>query len=82
MSVTVRFTDQARWQLKKIDKPLALLILGWIRKNLEGCTDPRLHGYRLVPQNNSSWRYYVGDYRLICEITDSLITVLAITGFR
>ena len=41
---TVVFSNEARKDLKKLDKPTASLIVGWIRKNLEGCDNPRIHG--------------------------------------
>ncbi len=40
----VEFTKNALKQLKKMDKSSASLILGWIRKNIEGCDNPRVHG--------------------------------------
>ena len=43
MKFHVEFTDQAKKQLKKMDKHTASLIVGWIRKNLEGCSNPRIY---------------------------------------
>ena len=40
----VEFTEKALKALKKLDRYTALLIIAWIRKNLEGCTNPRQHG--------------------------------------
>lgn len=45
---TVEFTKEALRQLKKLDKYTSMLILAWIRKNLEGCSDPRQHGKGLT----------------------------------
>jgi len=72
----VEFTKAALKQLKKLDKATSALILGWIRKNLEGCTDPRLHGKGLTANRSGQWRYRVGDYRIIAEIDDGKITIL------
>lgn len=72
----VLFTDGAKKQLKKLDKHTASLILGWIRKNLEGCTNPRQHGKSLTANRSGQWRYRVGDYRLIAEIQDKEIVIL------
>ena len=66
-------------QLKKLDKYVAALIVGWIRKNLENCNDPRIHGKALTANRSGQWRYRVGDYRLICEIQDEIITILVLT---
>ena len=64
----VVFSKDALKQLKKLDKSVAALIVGWIRKNLENCSDPRRHGKGLTANRSGQWRYRVGDYRLICEI--------------
>lgn len=74
----VLLTDIASKQLKKLDKNTAKLITAWIRKNLEGCEDPRLHGKGLTANRSGQWRYRVGDYRLIAEIHDDQIVILII----
>lgn len=54
------------------------LIMAWIRKNLEGCQDPRIHGKDLTANLYGAWRYRIGDYRLITEIQDEEIIVLIV----
>lgn len=76
MSYRVVFTNTAKKQLKKFDKHTAALILSWLRKNLEGCSDPRQHGKALTANRTGQWRYRVGDYRLIAEIEDDKIIIL------
>lgn len=76
MTYRVLFTDAAKKELKKLDKPTAALILAWTRKNLEGCTNPRQHGKGLTANRSGQWRYRVGDYRLIAEIQDDEIIIL------
>lgn len=83
MKFHVEFTDQAKKQLKKMDKHTASLIVGWIRKNLEGCSNPRIIGKGLVANRSGQWRYRVGDYRLIAEIQDEKIIILIVSiGYR
>ncbi len=38
--------------------------------------DPRSIGKQL--QDSEFWRYRVGDYRILCEIQDERLTVLAV----
>lgn len=76
MKYKVEFTQRALKDLKKLDRPTAALILGWIRKNLENCENPRLHGKGLTANRSGQWRYRVGDYRLLAEISDNTITIL------
>lgn len=72
----VAFTKSALKELKKMDKPTAALIIGWIRKNLEGCSDPRIHGKGLTANKSGMWQYRVGGYRIIAEINDDTIVIL------
>lgn len=74
----VEFTKNALKQLKKLDKYTASLILGWIRKNLVDCDNPRVHGKGLTADKSGLWRYRVGDYRVLAEIKDSEILILII----
>lgn len=78
MGFKVAFTKEALKSLKKLDKGIARLIMSWIRKNLEGCTDPRAHGKGLVANRSGQWRYRIGDYRLLCEIQDEQILILVL----
>lgn len=78
MIYRVKFTERALKQLKKLDKYTAKLILAWIQKNLEGCSNPRQHGKSLIADMRGQWRYRVGNYRLIAEISDNTVTILII----
>lgn len=76
MKYKVQFTKRAMKDLKKLDRNTSALILGWVRKNLENCENPRLHGKGLTANRSGQWRYRVGDYRLLAEIEDNIITIL------
>lgn len=76
---SVVFSSTARKNLKKLDKHTASLILGWVRKNLEGCENPRMYGKGLTGDKSKQWRYRVGDYRLICDIQDDKIVIYVLT---
>ena len=78
MEYKVIFSDDAKKQLKKLDKHIAAMIIGWIEKNLEGTTNPRQHGKGLTSNRSGQWRYRIGDYRLICEILENEITILVL----
>lgn len=79
MTYHVEFTARALKELKKPDKQTAALILGWIRKNLEGCDNPRAHGKGVTANHSGEWRYRVGDYRLLAEIQDGKLVILMLT---
>ena len=72
----VEFSKLALKQLQKLDRRTTALVLGWIRKNLEGCDNPRAHGKPLTDNHTGTWRYRVGDYRIISEIQEDRIVIL------
>ena len=51
------------------------MILGWIRKNLEGCKNPRQHGKGLTANTTGEWRYRIGDYRVLFDIEDDNLII-------
>lgn len=79
MQYKVVFSEKAKKQLKKLDKHISALILGWLEKNIQGCENPRVHGKGLVENKSGQWRYRVGDYRIICEIKDSEVLILVLS---
>ena len=78
MKYKVVFSENAKKNLKKIDKHIAALIIGWLEKNIDGCSDPRVHGKGLTSNRSGQWRYRIGDYRVICEIQDDEVIVLVL----
>ena len=71
----VEFSDRALKALKKLDRLAASAITAWIKKNLEGCTDPRRLGKPLVGNKSGEWRYRVGNYRILAEIQDARLVI-------
>ena len=78
MIYKLRFTKQVLKTLEKLDKPTAALILGWIKKNLENTINPFIHGKALLGDLKGSWRYRIGDYRLICHIVNEELIILVL----
>lgn len=79
MTYRVEFTQGAFKELKRLDRHTAALILGWVRKHLENCEDPRAHGKGLTANRRGEWRYRVGDYRLLAKIDDGRILILILS---
>lgn len=75
MSYSVEYSDTALKQLKKMDRFEARLIISWIDKNLQGCTDPRVHGKGLTANRSGEWRYRIGSYRVLCIIEDNRLII-------
>lgn len=79
MKYTVEYTPQAVKELKKLDRSVRALIIGWIEKNLIGCENPRQHGKGLTANRSGQWRYRVGNYRLLAEIQEEKIVILILS---
>ena len=76
---SVQYTEKVVKQLKKLDKSTQKLILNWIEKNLDKCDNPRSKGKGLSSNRSGQWRYRVGDYRIICDIRDNELIILALS---
>ena len=77
------YAKEAKKALKKLDKPILVMVKAWIEKNLTNTDDPRRNGKALRGKYSGYWRYRVGNYRLICEIRDrELVIILIDLGHR
>lgn len=79
MSYQVETTTRFDREFKKLDKYTQRMLKAWISKHLIGCTDPRQYGKGLTANRSRQWRYRIGDYRLICEIQDDKLVILALS---
>ena len=75
---TVEFLASAKKSLKKLDRPWQKAILDYLEDEIAMLDDPRSRGNALTGDKRGLWRYRVGDYRFICDIEDSRLTILAV----
>jgi mRNA interferase RelE/StbE len=75
----VDFLDTAKRELKKLDKRWQLAILDYLEDEIAELENPRSRGKALVGDKRGLWRYRVGDYRIICDIRDSELLIVAVT---
>lgn len=71
----IELTARARKQLTKMDRFDAKIIATWIKKNLDGCANPRPFGKGLTANRSREWRYRVGSYRILALIHDDVVTI-------
>lgn len=79
MSYEVEVTPRFEREFKKLDKYTQKMIKSWITKNLVNCDNPRAHGKGLTANRSGQWRYRIGDYRMICQIEDEKLIILALS---
>ena len=78
---TVIFSENGRSDVIELRRSSACIILSWISEYLEGCNNPRVRGRSLTGEVNH-WRYKIGKYRVLAEIEEDEIVILAITRER
>ena len=71
----VSYSDEALKALKKMDSYQAKIIIGWIKKNLIDCENPRSYGESLSGNLKGFWRYRIGSYRILAEIQDDIVLI-------
>ena len=74
----MEITRTAEKQIMKLARTAQRAIQRFLRERLAACDDPRQWGKALQGEKRGLWRYRVGDYRLICDIRDEVITVVVL----
>ena len=77
MSYSVETTARFDREFRKLDRYTQRMLKGWIDKNLVNTDNPRRTGKGLTANRSGQWRYRIGDYRLICQIDDGKLVILA-----
>ncbi len=78
MAWIIEYTQTARHQLQKLDRPAAQRIVAYMDERIAGSGDPRGAGKALSGPMGELWRYRVGDFRVICDIQDSVLRILVV----
>ncbi len=79
MSYSLETTPRFDKEFKKLDNYTKRILKGWIDKYLVDCENPRQKGKSLTANLSGRWRYRIGDYRLICQIEDDKLIILALS---
>ena len=77
MGYSVRLHEHALKQLKKLDRQIARRIIDYLDE-VAALDDPRTRGKGLSGDRAGVWRYRVGDYRVLCELLDTELVILAL----
>jgi len=75
---TIEYTQTAKKQLRKLDKPMARRILDFLDDRVAKQDNPRTFGKALTGPLGTLWRYRIGDFRAICEIQDGAARILVL----
>ncbi|HPW53609.1 MAG TPA: hypothetical protein PLI19_06530 [Erysipelotrichaceae bacterium] len=78
MNFHVYFSQFAYQQLNQFDDASKVILLGWLKKNLEDTNAPRLLGKPLKNILFGHYKFIVGKFRLLILIQDKKLIVLKI----
>lgn len=74
----IKFTEIALKQFKKLNPSVAKELLTYLKNKVAKEKNPMVLGKPLLRERSGLWRYRVKDYRIICKIEDSELTILII----
>ncbi|MGA2536425.1 MAG: type II toxin-antitoxin system RelE/ParE family toxin [Terracidiphilus sp.] len=78
MAWAIEYAETAKKQLRKLDKLTARRVLDFMDERVALSEDPRALGKALKGSLGDLWSYRVGDYRVLCDIQDLVLTVLVL----
>lgn len=77
MAWTIEYSQRAAKALRKLDKPSAGRLMQALEEISE-LEDPRARGKGLTGSLAGLWRYRVGDYRIICDLINEELVIVAV----
>ncbi|MFT5933200.1 MAG: mRNA interferase RelE/StbE [Hydrogenophaga sp.] len=76
MAWQIEFDPDALKDLKRLDRPVQVRLVAFLRDRLAPLEDPRSLGEALSGALlGRYWKYRVGDWRIVCDIQDDRIVV-------
>ena len=78
MVYKLEFSKRFDRQLSKLDKSTQRYIFNWLIKHLDNVENPRYSGKSLTGNKQGLWRYRIGNYRVIVDISDTNCVIIAV----
>jgi mRNA interferase RelE/StbE len=75
---TIEYAETAKKQLRKLDKLAARRIVDFMDERVSQNDDPRRMGKALKGPLGDLWSYRMGDFRILCDIQDEVLTILVL----
>ena len=76
MGYAIEFDPAAVKDLARLDRPVQIRLVAFLRDRVAVLENPREIGEALAGSElGKYWKYGVGDWRIICDIQDRLIIV-------
>ena len=78
MVYKLEFSKRFDRQFSKLDKSTQRYIFNWLIKHLDNVENPRYCGKSLTGNKQGLWRYRIGNYRVIADISDTNCVIIAV----
>lgn len=79
MTWKVEYLSSFKKDIQKLDTQIRKRIKSFLEERLVSLDNPRSIGEALKGSKlGAYWKYRIGDYRIICDIQDNRLTVLAL----
>ena len=78
MVYKLEFSKRVDRQFSKLDKSTQRYIFNWLIKHLDNVENPRYSGKSLTGNKQGLWRYRIGNYRVIVDISDTNCVIIAV----
>jgi len=79
MAWKIEFSKKADQTLNKLDQETRKRIIRFVQERIAPSGNPRSFGAALEGDRfKRFWKYRVGDYRLVCDIQDQIVTILIV----
>lgn len=79
MAWTLECSKSALSSLKRLDRQTAVRIVDYLEDRVATSQNPRDLGKAMVGKKfENMWRYRVGDYRVLVEIKQEVVTILVV----
>ncbi len=78
MAWTIEIAASVRRDLERLDREAAKRITRFLLERVARTDNPRDLGKSLTGSMKGLWSYRVGDYRILCEIEDHRLVVIAV----
>lgn len=78
MVYKLEFSKRFDREFSKLDKSTQRYIFNWLIKHLDNVENPRYSGKSLTGNKQGLWRYRIGNYRVIVDISDTNCVIIAV----
>lgn len=78
MKWKVEYASSVQKEIRRLDPQTKQRIRTYLEQRLMTTADPRQLGKPLKGQFSTLWRYRVGDYRIVCDLDDHVLTILVL----